>query len=231
MPETTKPNNRILAALPKKEYQRLLPDSEKFELVYAEDIYEIGEPISHVYFPESGIISLLSSVEEQMLLEVGVVGNEGMVGLPVLLGSKQSGNYAVVQGDGWALKMSSADFLKECRFGGVLSNLIQRYTYSLLMQISQSAVCNRYHLVESRMARWLLMSHDRMQQDEFQLTQEFLSSMLGVRREAVNKAARSLQQKNLISYTRGIITILNRAELENAACHCYQVIKENYDNF
>ncbi len=125
------------------------------------------------------------------------------------MGAKKSDNYAVVQGKGSALKMSAKDFLKECEFGGALSKLIQRYTYSLLMQISQSAVCNRYHVIESRLARWLLMSHDRMQQDEFQITQEFLSNMLGVRREAVNKAARSLQQKNLIDYSRGIITILN----------------------
>lgn len=231
MSANTNPKNRILAALPKKEYQRLFPRLEKFELIYTEDIYHIGKPINSVYFPDSGIVSLLSAVEDKATLEVGIVGNEGMVGIPVFLGSKQSDNYAVVQGNGLALKMSAADFLKECALGGKLPQMLQRYTYSLLMQISQSAVCNRYHTIKPRLARWLLMSQDRMQTDEFQITQEFLSNMLGVRREAVNQAARSLQEKKLISYSRGLIKIFDRPALEKAACQCYRLIKESYDDF
>ncbi|MEO6589003.1 MAG: Crp/Fnr family transcriptional regulator [Pyrinomonadaceae bacterium] len=230
MPETAKSNNQILAALPKKEYQRLLPDLQKFDLVYAKPIYETGERISHVYFPESGIVSLLSSVGEKALLEVGIVGSEGMIGLPVFAGYKTSNNRAIVQGEGSAMKMSAANFLKECKFGGALPTLLQHYTYFLLMQISQSAACNLYHPIEPRLARWLLMTRDRMHADEFRITQEFLSHMLGVRREAVSKAAANLQQQHLISYSRGNVSILNRADLEKAACQCYQIIKKESGN-
>ena len=225
MSKNVKPNNRILAALPKKEFQRLLPDLKKIELIYGEQIYETGEKISNIYFPESGIISLLSSVGEQAHLEVGVVGNEGMVGLPVFLGVKKSNNQAIVQGKGTAWKMSAKSFGKECKNNGKLHELLQFYTFSLITQISQSAVCNRFHLIELRLARWLLMTSDRMESDEFQITQEFLSNMLGVRREAVNKAASNLQKQNLINYSRGNLIILNRAELEETACKCYQIIK------
>ncbi|MGI8788072.1 MAG: Crp/Fnr family transcriptional regulator [Pyrinomonadaceae bacterium] len=231
MPETAKPNNQILAALPKKEYQRLLPDLEEFDLIYTKHIYEDGERISHVYFPESGIVSLLSSVGEKALLEVGIVGSEGMIGLPVFAGYKASNNRAVVQGEGSAMKMSAANFLKECKLGGALSSLLQRYTYFLLMQISQSAACNLYHRIEPRLARWLMMTRDRMHADEFKITQEFLSHMLGVRREAVSKAAANLQQQHLISYSRGNLSILNRAGLEKAACQCYQILKAEAGNY
>lgn len=209
MSENSKPNNKILAALPKKEYQRLLPDLENFDLIYTKTIYEMDERISHVYFPESGIISLLSSVEEKATLEVGIVGSEGMVGLAAFLGVKTSNNRAIVQGLGIALRIKTGKFLAECKLGGEITRLLQRYTYSLLTQISQSAVCNRYHLIEPRLARWLLMTQDRMRTDVFQITQEFLSNMLGVRREAVNKAAGSLQQQNLISYSRSRLTVVN----------------------
>ncbi len=231
MSDNSKPNNKILAALPKKEYQRLLPDLEQVDLIFAKLIYEPGEHISHVYFPESGIISLLSAVGENATLEVGIVGSEGMVGLPAFLGVKTSNNLAVVQGIGIALRLKTVNFLAECRRGGEISQFLQRYTYSLLTQISQSAVCNRYHLIEPRMARWLLMTQDRMRTDVFQITQEFLSNMLGVRREAVNKAAGSLQQQKLISYSRGSLTVLNRADLEKVACLCYRIIKQDSDNF
>jgi CRP-like cAMP-binding protein len=230
MSENTKPANRLLAALPAKEYQRLLPKLEEISLTYAETIYETGDIIRRVYFPNSGIISLLSAVEERSLLEVGIVGNEGFIGLPVFLGVKTSNNRAIVQGAGGALVMKTTDFLAESKNGGSLSRLLQRYTHSLLIQISQSAACNRFHPIEARLARWLLMTGDRMESDEFQITQEFLSSMLGVRREGVSKAATHLQQNDLISYSRGKISILNRAGLEAAACRCYFIIKEEYKN-
>ena len=231
MPETAKPSNRLFAALPKNEYQRLLPKLERIALIFAENIYQPDDVISHVYFPESGIISLLSAVEEHSTLEVGIVGNEGMVGLPVFLGVKTSNNLAVVQGVGFALRMTAADFHDECKNGGELPRVLQRFTHSLMTHISQSAACNRFHPIEARLARWLLMTHDRMQADEFQITQEFLSNMLGVRREAVNKAATHLQQQQLISYSRGNLSILNRTGLEAAACRCYQIIKQDYENF
>ena len=231
MSETTKPANRLLAALPAKEYTRLLPKLEEISLTYAETIYEYGNIIRHVYFPNGGIVSLLSAVAERSLLEVGIVGSEGFVGLPVFLGVKTSNNRALVQGTGIAMRMKTANFLAECKNGSALPRLLQRYTHSLLMQISQSAACNRFHPIEARLARWLLMTSDRMESDKFQITQEFLSNMLGVRREAVTVSARKLQQNELISYSRGKISILNRKDLETVACKCYFIIKEEYENF
>lgn len=223
--------NRILAALPAEEYARLFPKLKQFALIYGENIYERDEIIRHIYFPGSGIISLLAAVEDVATLEVGIVGNEGMVGLPVFLGVKTSNTRAIVQGAGLAMKMKTADFQAECKNDGALPRLLQRYTHSLLTQVSQSAVCYRFHLIEARLARWLLMTADRMQADEFQLTQEFLSNMLGVRREAVNKSAVTLQQQQLISYSRGNLSIINRANLEKASCLCYGIIKDEEKSF
>ncbi len=229
MSETPKPANRLLAALPAKEYTRLLPKLEEISLTYTETLYEHGDVIRQVCFPNSGIISLLSAVEKRSLLEVGIVGNEGFIGIPVFLGVKTSNNHALVQGAGVARRMKTADFLAECKNGGALPRLLQRYTHSLLTQISQSAACNRFHPIEARLARWLLMTSDQMESDEFQITQKFLSSMLGVRREGVSKSATKLQQNGLITYSRGKISILNRADLEAAACHCYFIVKEEYE--
>lgn len=235
MPETSEPTtpitNRILAALPFQERRRLLPKLEEISLNLGERIYEQSEIIQNVYFPNSGIVSLLACVEDHGMLEVGIVGAEGMIGLPLFLGVKTSNNHAVVQGAGAAMKMKAADFLAECRNGGALPRLLQRFTQSLLTQISQSAACFRFHPIEARLARWLLMTSDRMQADKFQLTQEFLSNMVGVRREAVNKAAVILQFRELISYSRGNISIINPAGLEKAACHCYRIIKDEEKTF
>lgn len=223
------PANRLLATLPRKEYERLLPNLEEIPLLFEKVLYEAGGLILNVYFPTSGVVSLLAAVEERATLEVGLVGREGMVGLPVFMEVKTSGNRAVVQGAGSAFRMKARVFRKECQDGGSLPRLLRRYTHSLLTQISQTAVCNRFHPIEARLARWLLMTRDRMGADEFQLTQEFLSNMLGVRREGVNKAAGTLQQQHLISYSRGTLTILNGAGLEEIACRCYGIIKEEYD--
>ena len=231
MSETTKPANRLLAALPAKEYERLLPKLQEISLTYGENIYERGETIRRVYFPNSGIISLLAAVEERSLLEVGIVGNEGMSGLALFLGVKTSNNRAVVQGAGFAMRMKAADFLAECENGGALPRLLQRYTHSLLVQVSQSAVCYRFHPIEARLSRWLLMTSDRMKTNEFQITQKFLSNMLGVRREGVNKSATNLQHQQLISYSRGNISITDRAGLEAAACKCYAIIKGEENSF
>ncbi len=230
MTEKNQSKNRLLATLPIETYQNILAKTERIELIFNKDVYEHGDVISDVYFPESGIVSLLSAVEANSTLEVGIVGNEGMVGLPVFLGVKTSNNRAVVQGAGFALKMSADDFLDECKTGE-LPRILQRFTHSLMTQIAQSAACNRFHIIEPRLARWLLMTGDRMHADEFQITQEFLSNMLGVRREAVNKAATNLQQQRLISYNRGSLSILDREGLQTAACNCYQIIKKDYDNF
>ena len=223
--------NRLLAALPKKEYQHLLPDLEQVDLTFGDILFNPGDTIRYVYFPNNSIISLLSAVEDRALLEVGLVGKDGMAGLPVFMGVNKSRNRALVQGAGTAMRMKSAALRKEVNNGNALRNLLHLYTHSLLTQISQSAACNRFHLVNARLARWLLMTHDRVAGDEFHLTQEFLSHMLGVRREQVTLAAGSLQKRKLISYSRGQIKILNRTGLEAVACKCYRLVKEEYDNF
>jgi CRP-like cAMP-binding protein len=222
--------NRLLSALPEKEYQRLLPGLEQVTLAFGDILYEPGDTIGHVYFPDNGIISLLSKVERQKVLEVGIVGNEGVAGLPVVLGVRVSLNRALVQSAGTAMRMKAAALQKEFQRDGALQRLLHRYLHSLLTQISQSAVCNRFHIADARLARWLLMTHDRVESDEFKLTQEFLSNMLGVRREAVSKAAGALQKQGFVNYSRGHIKILNRAGLEATACQCYRVIKDESDH-
>src|ERR1043166_6406407 len=222
------PTNQILAALPMDEYQRLLPKLEPLPLVFGEVIYESGDLIRNVYFPTSGIISLLAAVEDRATLEVGIVGREGMVGLPAFMGVKTSRNRAVVQGAGAAMRMKASALPSECEKSGSLTRLLRRYTHSRLTQIAQGAACNRFHPIDARLARWLLMTRDRMGTDGFRLTQEFLANMLGVRREGVNKAACAIQQKHLISYSRGNLLILDRVGLRAMACHCYGIIKAEY---
>lgn len=213
--------NQILAALPAKAQKRLWPRLERFELKFSETVYDNGDLFTHVYFPETGIISLLAAVDEHSTIEVAMVGCEGMVALPVFLGIERSNNRTVVQGSGFALRLTVADMLTECAASDELPRLLRLFTYSLLMQIARSAVCNRFHPIEARLARWLLMTQDRMKNADFKITQEFLSYMLGVRREAVNKTASGLQRRKLISYNRGHMHILDRKELESLACTCY----------
>jgi CRP-like cAMP-binding protein len=217
--------NSLLAALPKKDYQRLQPHLEEIPLVFEEILYQPHVLLSDVYFPNSGIISLLAGVNERSTLEVGLVGKEGMVGLGVFMGVNSSLNRAVVQGEGSAMKMKATSFRKASNHGGVLQQLLQRYSHSVLTQITQSAVCNQFHSVDARLARWLLMTHDRIGADEFQITQEFLSNMLGVRREGVSMAASDLQKRKLIRYSRGSLKVLDRAGLEATSCGCYEIIK------
>jgi CRP-like cAMP-binding protein len=218
-------SNRLLAALPLKEYERLAPNLKPFSLNYGDAIYAEGSLIKYVYFPLGGIISLLSAVNERSLLEVGIVGREGMIGLPVFLGVNRSANRAIVQGKGESVRLTTAALISECSFQGKLPILLRRFTQSLMSQISQSAVCFRFHSVEQRLARWLLMTSDRIGSDDFQLTQDFLSNMLGVRREAVNKSAVEFHAGGLMDYSRGHIKITDRRKLEQAACKCYALIK------
>jgi len=217
--------NRLLAALPKREYQRLLPELEQVTLPFAEVLYEPGDRIRHVYFPNDSIISLLAEVAERSTLEVCIVGSEGMAGIPVFMGVDTSRYRALVQGAGTAMRMSAASLRTESEHVGSLHRLLHRYSHSLLTQVSQTAACNRFHTVDARLARWLLMTHDRLGSDEFRLTQEFMSNMLGVRREGVTRAAVDLQRQKLISYSRGRITVLNRTGLEALSCNCYRIIQ------
>jgi len=223
--------NRLLATLPKNEYKRLLPKLKTVDLILGEELYEPGEAIKYVYFPNDSIISLISELSETSWLEVGMVGNEGMAGLPVFMGVGSSSTRALVQGSGTAMRMTSAAVRTEAKRLGSLHRLLHRYSHSLLTQVAQSSICNRFHMVNARLARWLLMTNDRLGLEEFPLTQEFLSNMLGVRREGVSKAAGALQAAKLISYSRGVITLLNRRGLEAKSCDCYTIIKAETDAY
>ena len=235
MPPTTKPRasvaNRLLAALPQKEYQRLLPELEQVTMPFAEVVYEPGERIRHVYFPNESIISLLVEVVDRSTLEIGIIGNEGMAGISVFMGVDTSPHRAIVQGAGTAGRVKAAVLRKEADRMGSLHRLLQLYAHTLLTQVSQSAACNRFHVVDARLARWLLMTGDRLGTNEFRLTQDFISNMLGVRREGVNKAAGALQKDGLIDYSRGQIRILNRVGLEAVSCECYRIMKGKSDGY
>jgi CRP-like cAMP-binding protein len=223
--------NRLLARLPKNEYKRLLPKLKIVNLILGEVLYEPGDVIKYVYFPNDSIISLISELSETSWLEVGIVGNEGMAGLAVFMGVGSSPTRCLVQGSGSAMRMSSAAVRTEANRLGGFHRLLHRYSHSLLTQVSQSSACNRFHLVDARLARWLLMTHDRLGVEKFPLTQEFLSTMLGVRREGVSKAAGALQAAKLIRYSRGMITLLNLRGLEAKSCHCYAIIKAETDTY
>jgi CRP-like cAMP-binding protein len=218
--------NSLLAALPRKAYLRLLPGLTPVELVFGEVLYEPGEPIRDVYFPSRSLVSLLTLVEGHLALEVGMVGREGMVGVPLALGADVSPVRALVQGAGPALKMTAARFRTELRASPPLQRELNRYVHTMMAQISQTAGCNRFHVVEARLARWLLMTRDRVRSGQFRMTHDFLSHMLGVRRVGVTEAASALQRQKLIEYSRGNIRILDDRGLEAACCSCYQVVKD-----
>lgn len=219
--------NRLLAALPGRNYRRLLSALEPVELKFGDVLYESGQKITHVYFPGNSLVSLLTVVDRRMALEVGMVGREGMVGLPLALGADVSPVRALVQGAGTALRMSAARFSREIRRGPRLQREVHRYANALMAQVSQTAACNRFHVVVARLARWLLMTRDRVGSSEFRLTHEFLAHMLGVRRVGVTTAASTLQARKLIDYSRGHIRILDHRGLEAAACECYARINAN----
>ena len=219
--------NQLLAALPPDELKRITSKMQEVDLAFNTGIYKLGENIEHVYFPISGIISLLAAVDKGHTTEVGIVGREGMVGLPIFLGVKKSHVQAVVQGNGTAMRILASDFETVCSRSDALNSVLRRFANSMMVQISQSAICFRFHDIDQRLARWLLMTSDRMEMMEFRVTQEFLSNMLGVRREAVNRAAKSLQNASLVVNRRGSISIVDRAKLEEAACVCYSVIRND----
>jgi len=217
--------NRLLASLPQEEYRRLLPRLEQVTLTFGEILYEPGETIEHIYFPSLSLISLLTLVDERLALEVGLVGGEGAIGVPVALGFSVSPVRALVQGAGVAMRISSAQFLKAMRQNPHFQRAFLRYTHALMTQVAQTAACNRFHLVEARLARWLLMTRDRVQSNEIHLTQTFLSHMLGVRRVGVTKAAGALQRRGLLEYSRGYIRIVDPHGLEATACSCYRATR------
>ena len=221
--------NRLLSTLSPEEYKRLVPNLDFVSLSFKQIIYAPHQPIEHVYFPNSGIISLVNLTEDGDTVEAATVGNEGMVGIPVLLGADQMIGQAVVQIPGDAIRMRTDVFNRQVTPGSTLHNLLLRYTLALINLISQSVACNRRHSVEERCCRWLLLCHDRVQSNQLPLTQELLSQMLGVRRPSVSVVAAILQRAGLIRYSRGRITILDRPGLEAVSCECYWIVKEEFE--
>jgi CRP-like cAMP-binding protein len=218
--------NRLIAKLPAEERERLATALDVVSLTVKQPIAEPRQPFSHVYFPLSGLISLVIELQDGDVVEVGTVGNEGMVGVPVLLGADESPTRVFAQIAGESARMKAGAFVEHLKSSPALAQLLQRYAQVMMNQISQTAACNHAHAIEQRMARWLLMTHDRIGENEFPLTQEFLAQMLGVRRPSVTVVAGMLQQAGFIRYSRGRMTIVNREALEAASCECYRIVRQ-----
>jgi CRP-like cAMP-binding protein len=220
--------NRILGTLPRKEYQKLLASLEPVNLTLGEILYEAHAQIQHVYFPGDCFVSMLTTVENGRAAEVGLIGSEGMIGVPMALGVAVSPFRAVVQGGGTAMRLKTGDFRHSFSKSAALKREVFLFTHLLMIQIAQTAACNRYHVVTQRMARWMLMTRDRVNSNEFRITQEFLALMLGVRRVGVSAAMSALRERGLIVYRRGTITILDHEGLVAVACGCYKTVKDIY---
>lgn len=221
--------NSILRSLPPKENQRMLAASEQVRLVYGDVLCESGKAIRHVYFPNSGVISMLTPLHGHESVEVGLVGREGMAGMGLFLGSGVSPVQMLVQGSGSATRMNATSFRNEIKHSPALQLGLGHYLYAFMAQVAQTAACNRHHQLGQRLARWLLMMQDRLQSNDFHLTQEFLAHMLGVRRVGVTRAAGLLQEKKLISYHRGNLIVLDRRGLERSSCRCYRDVNNLRD--
>jgi CRP-like cAMP-binding protein len=221
--------NRLLDTLPEDELRRLRPHLETVVLGHKETLYEPGVPIEHVHFPIDGVCSLVATMEEGQMVEVGTVGNEGMVGLPVFLGTTTVPLGCLCQVPGEAVRMASEALRTEVRPDDRLHERLHLYTEATFFFTAQSSACNRLHSTEQRCARWLLQTRERVGRDEFELTHGFLSQMLGIRRASVSEVAGALQRAGLISYSRGRIRVLDRTGLEAKSCECYRVIQEEFD--
>ena len=230
MPKQHKPEqNHLLAALPADVQSRLFPELELVDMPYGKVLYESGDTMQYVYFPIDSIVSLLYVMENGASAEVSVVGNEGFVGMALLMGGDSTPSQALVQSAGHAYRLLAHLFKQEFHRHGEMLVLLLRYTQALITQMAQTAVCNRHHSVDQQLCRWLLLSLDRLASSELSMTQELIANMLGVRREGVTEAAGKLQQAGLIHYRRGKITVLDRPRLEARTCECYQVVKTEFD--
>ncbi len=221
--------NRLLAVLPSTQLARWLPQLEPVSLPLGKVLYESGVAMDYLYFPTTSIISLLYVMENGASAEIGVVGNEGVVGISLFMGGQTTPSRAVAQSGGEGFRLKASLLMEEFERGGPVLHLLLRYTQALITQMSQTAVCNRHHTLDQQLCRWLLLSLDRLRANHLAMTQELIANMLGVRREGVTEAALKLQEAGLISYTRGHITVLNRAGLEKRTCECYAVVKREYD--
>jgi len=221
--------NHLLESLPEAEWKRWEPILEEADLPLGMVLYESGSTLSHVYFPTTAIVSLLYVMENGASAEIAVVGNEGIVGVSLFMGGETTPSRAVVQSAGKGYRLSAARMKTEFNLAGPVLHLLLRYTQALLTQMAQTAVCNRHHSLDQQLCRWLLLSLDRLQGNELVMTQELIANMLGVRREGVTEGALKLQRAGLIRYSRGHITVLDRAGLESRSCECYAVVKKEYD--
>ncbi|OYD95418.1 Crp/Fnr family transcriptional regulator [Nostoc sp. 'Peltigera membranacea cyanobiont' 210A] len=222
------PANKLLAALPASDYERLVPHLKLVSLPVKQILYKAAEPITQVYFPDKSMVSIVTTMEDGSTAEVRIVSHEGMVGIPIILGDNTTTTTAFVQIAGAGMQMD-ADVLKaECNRGGAIQTLLLRYVQAVYSELAQGTACNRLHILEERLARWLLTVSDRLESEDFLLTQEFIAQMLGVRRSGVTVAASTLSRAGMISYQRGHISILNRENLEATSCECYQVIQKEF---
>jgi CRP-like cAMP-binding protein len=221
--------NKLLDALPGEEYEHILPYLESTSFSFGESIYESSERLNYAYFPTTSVVSLVYTMVDGASAEMCMVGNEGLIGVALFTGGETSPNRAIAQHSGGAIRVKASAIREEFRRGGPFQRLLLRYTQALLTQISQRAVCNGLHSIEQRLACWLLMTHDRVRSEKMQITQEFVSNLLGARREWVSLTTGSLRDKGVVVCNRGYITILDRAGLEATACECYSVIKDEYD--
>jgi CRP-like cAMP-binding protein len=221
--------NHLLASLPEAEWARWMPHLEQVSLPLGHVLYESGVTLKHVYFPITGIVSLLYVMEDGASAEIAVIGNEGVVGISLFMGGESTPSRAVVQSAGLGFRMHSQVIKEEFHRSGPVMHVLLRYTQALITQMAQTAVCNRHHTLDQQLCRWLLLSLDRIDGSEIVMTQELISNTLGVRREGVTEAALSLQKDGLISYARGHIKVLNRPGLELRTCECYAVVKKEYD--
>jgi CRP-like cAMP-binding protein len=222
-------DNRLLAALPEREWSLWLPHLEPVELPLGTVIYESGGKLTHVYFPTTAIVSLLYVMENGGSAEIAVVGHEGIVGISLFMGGETTPSRAVVQSAGRGFRLRANLVLDEFNKAGPVLHLLLRYTQALITQMAQTAVCNRHHALDQQLCRWLLLSLDRLRTNELVMTQELIANMLGVRREGVTEAAGRLDKAGLIRYQRGRITVLDRPGLEQRTCECYAVVKREYD--
>lgn len=222
-------NNYLLKALPHDEFTRVESKLEPVSFDLAHVLYESGDKMDFVYFPTTAIVSLLYIMENGATAEIGIVGNDGIVGIALFMGGDTTPNRAIIQSAGDAFRMKARDLKSEFTLGGKFHNLLLRYTQALITQISQTAVCNRLHSVEQQLCRWLLLSHDRLSSDKIVMTHDLISNMLGVRREGVTLAAHKLAVRGMITNVRGTITVIDRNGLENTVCECYGVVSKEYD--
>ena len=221
--------NKLLAAIPNAEWGRIEPALDAVLMPLGQVLYESGVQLDHVYFPTTSIVSLLYVLADGASAEIAVVGNDGLVGVALFMGGETTPSRAVVQSEGWAYRLKGQVLKDEFTRGGAIQHLLLRYTQALLTQMAQTAVCNRHHSIDQQLCRWLLLSLDRLSSAELSMTQELIANMLGVRREGVTEAAGQLQSAGLIQYSRGRITVLDRAGLEARCCECYVVVKRESD--